>query len=135
MIDISFDKLLLLAAVALIVLGPEKLHHVARTAGALLRRMRNGWDGVRAEVERDIQADEIKRNLRAAIERAREPHDQMRAEFNRGFDKVRDTLADAGTLPARPHGETQLIRSEPLASLAHEELQAAVESEAPHVCA
>lgn len=42
MIDISLSKLLLIALIALIVLGPEKLPGAARTAGALMRRMRTG---------------------------------------------------------------------------------------------
>ncbi|MGH8145122.1 MAG: Sec-independent protein translocase protein TatB [Rhodanobacteraceae bacterium] len=61
MIDLSFSKLLLLAVIALIVLGPEKLPKAARMAGAMLRRVRLGWDSVRAEVERELQMEEIKR--------------------------------------------------------------------------
>jgi sec-independent protein translocase protein TatB len=109
MIEISFGKLLLLAVVALIVLGPEKLPHAARTAGALLRRMRNGWDNVKAEVEREIQAEEIKRTLRETAESARSAHDSVRDEI-RGAgqdirdtgDRVRDTFTD--TQVARVEG-------------------------------
>lgn len=64
MIDFSLDKLLFLALIALIVLGPEKLPGVARTAGAMLRRVRGGWDSVRAEVERELQVEEIRRAAR-----------------------------------------------------------------------
>jgi sec-independent protein translocase protein TatB len=70
MIEISFGKLILLALVALIVLGPEKLPGAARTAGALLRRVRTGWDSVRAEVERELQVEEIRRQAREASEKA-----------------------------------------------------------------
>jgi sec-independent protein translocase protein TatB len=70
MIEISFGKLILLALVALIVLGPEKLPGAARTAGALLRRVRTGWDSVRAEVERELQIEEIRRQAREASEKA-----------------------------------------------------------------
>jgi sec-independent protein translocase protein TatB len=70
MIEISFGKLILLALVALIVLGPEKLPGAARTAGALLRRVRTGWDSVRAEVERELQVEEIRRQAREAADRA-----------------------------------------------------------------
>ncbi|MHA6206129.1 Sec-independent protein translocase protein TatB [Dyella soli] len=70
MIEISFGKLVLLALVALIVLGPEKLPHAARTAGALLRRVRTGWDSVRAEVERELQVEEIRRQARETAARA-----------------------------------------------------------------
>ncbi len=55
MIDLSVGKLLLLAVIALLVLGPEKLPGAARTAGAMLRRVRRGWDSVRAEVTRELE--------------------------------------------------------------------------------
>jgi len=89
MIEISFGKLLLLAVVALIVLGPEKLPHAARTAGLLIRRMRNGWDNVKAEVEREIQAEEIKRTLRETAESARSAHDSVRDEIRGAGQDIR----------------------------------------------
>lgn len=104
MIEISFGKLLLLAVVALIVLGPERLPHAARTAGALLRRMRNGWDSVKSEVEREIQAEEIKRTLRETAEHARATHDSVRDDIRAAGNSVReDFRAAAGE--ARQAGE------------------------------
>jgi len=104
MIEISFGKLLLLAVVALIVLGPERLPHAARTAGALLRRMRNGWDSVKSEVEREIQAEEIKRTLRETAENARATHDSVRDDIRAAGNSVReDFRAAAGE--ARQAGE------------------------------
>ena len=127
MIDISLTKLLLLAVVALIVLGPERLPHAARTAGALLRRMRSGWDSVRAEVEREIQAEEIKRTLRETAENARATHDSVRedvraagAEIRGTSERIRDTFTETQT--ARAEGREPdpaldmlpLKRSEPV---------------------
>ena len=119
MIEISFGKLLLLAIIALIVLGPERLPHAARTAGALLRRMRNGWDSVRSEVEREIQAEEIKRTLRETAESARAPHEQMRKQFAEATGQVRDTFADAQvTRPtSRDADATRPTADEPLAAV------------------
>jgi len=106
MIEISFGKLLLLAIIALIVLGPEKLPHAARTAGALLRRVRTGWDSVRSEVEREIQAEEIKRNLREAAERARQPHDDLRSTVSEVNQQVRGTFTEAGdVMRGKPLGD------------------------------
>jgi len=120
MIEISFGKLLLLAVVALIVLGPERLPHAARTAGLLLRRMRSGWDNVRAEVEREIQAEEIKRTLRETAESARATHDSVRDDIRATHtsvredfraassqaretgERVRDTFSDTKAAPAEP---------------------------------
>lgn len=101
MIEISFGKLLLLGIVALIVLGPERLPHAARTAGALLRRVRNGWDSVRSEVEREIQAEEIRRTLRETADSARATHDSVRddlraagADMRQTGERVRDTFTE-----------------------------------------
>lgn len=66
MIELNFGKLLLLAVIALIVLGPEKLPKAARMAGALLRRLRLGWDSVRTEVERELEVEEIRRAAKEA---------------------------------------------------------------------
>lgn len=63
MFDLSFGELALVAVVALLVLGPERLPGAARTAGALVRRMRNSWQGVRTEIERELAAEDIKRNI------------------------------------------------------------------------
>lgn len=88
MIEISLGKLVLLALIALIVLGPEKLPGAARTAGALLRRVRNGWDNVRAEVERELEIEQIKRTAREAAARAEAAQDEMKE----GLQQVREPL-------------------------------------------
>lgn len=92
MIEISFAKLVLLALVALIVLGPEKLPGAARTAGALLRRVRNGWDSVRSEVERELEVEEIRRAAREAAARA----EAAQAEFRAATADVEAAVAQAG---------------------------------------
>lgn len=91
MIEISFGKLVLLALVALIVLGPEKLPGAARTAGALLRRVRNGWDSVRAEVERELEVEEIKRAAREAAAQA----EAAQAGFKDSVQQVRQPVDEA----------------------------------------
>lgn len=63
MFDIGFGELLLIAVVALVVLGPERLPKAARFAGLWVRRARNQWDSVKQELERELHAEELKRNL------------------------------------------------------------------------
>lgn len=70
MIELSFTKLLLVAVIALVVLGPEKLPKAARMAGAMLRRLRLGWDSVRSEVERELELEELKRAAKEAAGQA-----------------------------------------------------------------
>jgi sec-independent protein translocase protein TatB len=99
MIEISFGKLVLLALIALIVLGPEKLPHAARTAGVFLRRVRTGWDSVRAEVERELQVEEIRRQARETAARA----EAAQAELDETLRKMRPTGVPSSPTP--PAGE------------------------------
>ena len=64
MFDVGMGEVGLIAVVALLVLGPERLPGAARTAGALLRKARQGWQSVRSEIERELAAEELKRNLK-----------------------------------------------------------------------
>ena len=61
MIDFGFDKLALIGAVALIVIGPEKLPRVARTVGHLLGKAQRYVADVKAEVNRSIELEELKK--------------------------------------------------------------------------
>jgi sec-independent protein translocase protein TatB len=61
MIDFGFDKLALIGGVALIVLGPEKLPRVARTVGHLLGRAQRYVAEVKAEVNRSIELEDLKK--------------------------------------------------------------------------
>jgi sec-independent protein translocase protein TatB len=66
MFDIGFSELVVIALVALLVLGPEKLPGAARTVGALMRRARQSWTSLQSELEREIGASEIRSSLEAA---------------------------------------------------------------------
>lgn len=67
MLDFSFGEIGLVAVVALLVLGPDRLPKVARTAGALTRRARATWQNVRDDVERESSAnDDFTHGLNAA---------------------------------------------------------------------
>ena len=61
MIDFGFDKIALIGAVALIVIGPEKLPRVARTVGHMLGKAQRYVADVKAEVNRSIELDELKK--------------------------------------------------------------------------
>ncbi len=61
MIDFGFDKLALIGVVALIVIGPERLPRVARTVGHLLGKAQRYVADVKAEVNRTIELEEIKK--------------------------------------------------------------------------
>ena len=61
MIDLGISKLALIGAVALIVIGPEKLPRVARTVGTLLGKAQRYVSDVKAEVSRSMELDELKK--------------------------------------------------------------------------
>ena len=64
MIDFRFDKMALIGAVALIVIGPEKLPRVARTVGHLIGTAQRYVADVKAEVNRSIELEELKKMKR-----------------------------------------------------------------------
>lgn len=59
MFDIAFSEMLVIAVIALIVIGPEKLPKVARTLGLLVGRMQRYVATVRADVERELRTEDI----------------------------------------------------------------------------
>ena len=66
MIDLGVSKLALIAVVALVVIGPERLPKVARMAGNLLSRAQRYMAEVKSEVNRQVELDELKKMQEAA---------------------------------------------------------------------
>lgn len=93
MIELDFGKLLLLAVIALVVLGPEKLPKAARMAGAMLRRLRLGWESVRSEVERELEMEELRRAAKEATERANAMRSAADGELRAARAAVNETVA------------------------------------------
>lgn len=93
MFDVGFSEMLVIAVVALIVLGPERLPKAARLAGLWVRRARAQWYSVKAELENELEAEDLKRQLR---EPAEEFGRQLRAPLNelkQSVDAVDDEVA------------------------------------------
>ena len=65
MFDMGFTEMMLIGIVALVVIGPEKLPGVARTAGKYFARLRNFMTNVRADVESELKADELREMFEA----------------------------------------------------------------------
>ncbi len=66
MFDVGLPELAMIALVALLVLGPEKLPRAARTAGLYLRKARATWHSVRADIERELAAEDMKQAMKDA---------------------------------------------------------------------
>lgn len=67
MFDIAFSELIVIAVVALIVIGPERLPKVARTLGLLTGRVQRYVTTVKADIDRELQLEDIKK-LRQEME-------------------------------------------------------------------
>jgi sec-independent protein translocase protein TatB len=77
MLDLGLTKMALIGVVALVVLGPERLPRVARTAGALFGRAQRYINDVKSEVTREIELDELRR---------------MKTEFETAASNVESTV-------------------------------------------
>jgi sec-independent protein translocase protein TatB len=82
MIDFGFDKIALIGAVALVVIGPEKLPRVARTVGHLLGKAQRYVADVKAEVNRSIELDELKKMKSEFEGAARDVEQTVNREMN-----------------------------------------------------
>ena len=89
MFDIGFSELVVIGVVALIVIGPERLPAVARTAGTLLGRLRRYANDVKAEVNRELQLDEVRRMQRDLAEQAA----ALETRANREIAAVTDSVS------------------------------------------
>ena len=81
MFDIGFPELILVSVIALLVLGPERLPEALRTMGLWFGRLRRSFTTVKAEIEREIGMDEIRRQLHneAVLEDIKRIEDEVRA--------------------------------------------------------
>jgi len=91
MFDFSFGEIGLIAVVALVVLGPERLPKVARTAGALVRRARTSWQSVKDEIERELEAEDLKRSF----SEARQAASDLRSEMQRTSSDIEASAREA----------------------------------------
>ncbi len=69
MFDLGLEKMALIGVVALVVIGPEKLPRVARTVGMLLGKAQRYVNDVKAEVNRSMELDEL-RKMKSTVEDA-----------------------------------------------------------------
>ncbi len=82
MFDIGLSELLLLGAVALIVLGPEKLPHAARMAGAWYGRIRRTLANVQAEIANEVHLSEMRQKMSDELAQIRDAKDEFVDEMH-----------------------------------------------------
>ena len=98
MFEVGFSEIALIAIVALLVLGPERLPGVARTVGALVRRARNSCQNVKGEIERELAAEDLKRS----IHEARRAASDVGSDVRSAADDIKKGAAD--TAEKTSHG-------------------------------
>jgi sec-independent protein translocase protein TatB len=86
MFEIGFPELMLIAVVGLLVIGPERLPEALRTLGLWFGRMRRSFTAVKAEIEKEIGMDEVRRQLH---------NEAVMEEMKRIESEVRGTVDDA----------------------------------------
>jgi len=82
MFDISFIEMMVIAAVALIVVGPEQLPKVARTLGHLLGRMRRYVSDVKNDIQREMEVEELNELHTSVQEAAHSLENSVREEVS-----------------------------------------------------
>jgi len=116
MFDVGFSELLFIGLVALIVLGPERLPKVARTVGHLLGRMQRYAASVKADIEREIQLEELKR-LEAQIQaQARELEREMQQQAASIAHEIDGARRAVETEPTAVGAEPAAVGAEPAAA-------------------
>jgi len=101
--ELSFGKLLLIGAVALVVLGPERLPAVARTLGALVGRMQRFVASVKADIQREANMtglDELRLDLQEAANAFQSRIESEVREINQGAQSIRQDLHEIGQAAA-----------------------------------
>ncbi len=105
MIDFGFDKIALIGAVALIVIGPEKLPRVARTVGHLIGKAQRYVSDVKAEVSRSIELEELKKMKSTFEDAARDVEQTVSSEIHQTRSDLNSSWNDNSTL--LPHNSGQ----------------------------
>jgi sec-independent protein translocase protein TatB len=97
MLDIGVTKLAIIGGIALIVIGPEKLPSVAKTVGTLLGRARRYVADVKAEVNRSMELDELKKMKDTMESAAREVENSIQTgsqDFEKSWSDATHGLTD-----------------------------------------
>ena len=123
MFDIGFSEILVIAVVALIVIGPERLPGVARTLGHLFGRMQRYVNDVKADIQREMELDELKKLRKDVEDSARSIEDAARSfessvsrEVNAAQEELRalETLGDPTKEPVAQQPEPSAPTAQPI---------------------
>lgn len=117
MFDIGFSEILLFGAIALIVLGPEKLPQAARTAGQWYAKFRRTVATLQSEIEAELDLAETRKQMQLELEKIRQAEVDMKREMEALRSSVSE-LQQHGKVPSMQAHNTQSADTTP--SLGHD---------------
>ena len=129
MFDIGFSELLLFGAIALIVLGPEKLPQAARTAGQWYAKFRRTVATLQSEIEAELDLAETRKQMQLELEKIRQAEVDMKREMEALRSSVSE-LQQHGKVPSMQAHNTQSADTTP--SLGHDTNAVSLPTEPPN---
>ena len=112
MFDIGFSEILLFGAIALIVLGPEKLPQAARTAGQWYAKFRRTVATLQSEIEAELDLAETRKQMQLELEKIRQAEVDMKREMEALRSSVSE-LQQHGKVPSMQAHNTQSADTTP----------------------
>ena len=116
MFDVAFSELVVIALVALIVIGPEKLPKVARTVGALVGRMQRYMATVQEEVNRETRFAELQKlqeEIKRGIDLAKADITQSVQALEHGASKQDDEITQVVVDPSATQSSPAISKTQP----------------------
>jgi sec-independent protein translocase protein TatB len=136
MFDIGFSELMVIAVVALIVIGPERLPKVARTLGHLFGRMQRYVSDVKADISREMELDELRKLQASMQDAARSIEQSVSREISATeseLQKLTEVSAPAAEAPAAGSAELQApVADPPQPPAAKPQLELGLDAVPPH---
>lgn len=119
MFDIAFSEILVIAVVALIVIGPERLPKTARTLGHLFGRLQRYVSDVKSDISREMELDELRKLQQQVRSAAQEIETSVHSAANEVEHSVRSVESElnAAASGAEPHPQAPALNAESLGSV------------------
>jgi sec-independent protein translocase protein TatB len=117
MFDIGFSEILVIGVVALIVIGPERLPKVARTLGHMFGRLQRYVNEVKADINREIELDELRKlhsQVQSAARDIEQSVSQAAHDVESGVRSVQTELNQAAAAATQPAAEAKSALPPPL---------------------
>ena len=112
MFDIGFSELMVIAVIALVVIGPERLPRVARTLGILAGRLQRYVSDVKADINREIELDELRKMRDSMQQAASSLESSVKSGLASAESEINSVTASAEEALKAPLDEATLLHNE-----------------------